>query len=681
MNEHNCYSSYPLSIKKQVEKLLNENQLLTAKMMCNLLKLDYKKYRQTLTNYRSQWKYNHENERGSKCSSFHCVRWGLWEKITINRGSALNVGWVLSKARNRFLQFKSVLGRVVWFESGTVRLHVRAPGNEGRAKQLFCDAFFKTGLIGTVEELERLLGSLFLDSFHTVVKTGQRLPYVHVKDFAGTNGFEFKSGDRTHPHCFPRGTQIVTWNGLEEIQDVRVGTEVLTHLGCWRKVTETFSRHYEGEILEVQATNSPKILVTPEHPVFAASIREGTNKFVPKTRTDCWKKLQWVPIGKLDRDSFLSFPIVSFPIQLSSELTDLKQVVEGVENLKLRAFRVFQTHKDLQTRVLCEALGVNSPKLKSNLKRYLCLFKKGLVPKSLSGGFSSGIFKLIGYYIGDGSQTSRGEIKICFNHHELDKAKWVQQIVIEKLGRKCRIYHGSCVNVIFSHMPLLRWLKANVGQNAHKKTIPDFMLYLPISDKVELLKGIFGSDGTTLNYGITKRYRRYIYTSVSSKLVTKMVFILHSLGIIPALHTTRNPHMSYIKNQGWINATKAYDLTLDGLSARRLSILFNETFPHGNRNYSFSFQSGQFNLYPITSIQKKMFKGLVYNLEVEEHHSFTTLFGSWHNCFEFIVRYQSQFEEAKRGLIELLSGIEALKGEVAGQKNGREFDGKRMGVV
>jgi len=43
---------------------------------------------------------------------------------------------------------------------------------------------------------------LFLDSFHTVVDTKQRLPYVHVKDFAETNGFEYKSGDRTHPTCF-----------------------------------------------------------------------------------------------------------------------------------------------------------------------------------------------------------------------------------------------------------------------------------------------------------------------------------------------------------------------------------------------------------------------------------------------------------------------------------------------
>lgn len=74
--------------------------------------------------------------------------------------------------------------------------------NEGHAKQLFCDAFFKTGLIFDVNVLDKFTDSLYQDSFHTLVKTDRRLPYVHVRDFRDTNGFEFKSGDRSHPNCF-----------------------------------------------------------------------------------------------------------------------------------------------------------------------------------------------------------------------------------------------------------------------------------------------------------------------------------------------------------------------------------------------------------------------------------------------------------------------------------------------
>jgi len=202
MSEYNSYQSYQGSIRAQVFKQLEENPLNTAKNLAKLLNLPYKEYRQYLNNLRYQWKYTHQSERGSKCSLFHCVRWGLWELVLVGRERALGVGWVQSKARNRFLQFKNVLGRAVWFETGTVRLHVRAPGTEGRAKQLFCDAFFRTGLIGDVADLNRCLDSVFLDSFHTVVRTDQRLPKRVVRDFEDTNGFIFKSGDRSHPHCF-----------------------------------------------------------------------------------------------------------------------------------------------------------------------------------------------------------------------------------------------------------------------------------------------------------------------------------------------------------------------------------------------------------------------------------------------------------------------------------------------
>ena len=68
-------------------------------------------------------------------------------------------GWVLSKARNRFLVWKGRLGRVVWFESGTVTLHVKRPGNLGKAKQLFCDAFVNTGLLTDVKVVESYFGA------------------------------------------------------------------------------------------------------------------------------------------------------------------------------------------------------------------------------------------------------------------------------------------------------------------------------------------------------------------------------------------------------------------------------------------------------------------------------------------------------------------------------------------
>lgn len=208
--EHNSYASYGVSMRKEVCKLLDENPLLTAKMLAKLMNLDYKKYRQTLTNYRNFWVYNHENEQGSKCSSLHCFKAKVKFDLSVSQ-KLRNVidsdveksqfGWVLSKARNRFLVWKGRLGRAVWFESGTVTLHVKRPGNLGKAKQLFCDAFVNSGLLTDVKVLNPILDRIRPKSGHFPYSSGERLPYMVIRDFEESHGIVIKVGDKTHPNA------------------------------------------------------------------------------------------------------------------------------------------------------------------------------------------------------------------------------------------------------------------------------------------------------------------------------------------------------------------------------------------------------------------------------------------------------------------------------------------------
>jgi len=145
--EDNSYQSYPVSIRKDVCRLLDENPLLRAKMLCNILHLPYSKYKQTVTNYRNYWKYNHENERGSKCSSVHCFRarvkldldlsQALRQQVVRGGKGEFGFGWKPSRAKNRFFSFYGSLGRVVWFETGTVIMNVRRPGNMGKLSSFF----------------------------------------------------------------------------------------------------------------------------------------------------------------------------------------------------------------------------------------------------------------------------------------------------------------------------------------------------------------------------------------------------------------------------------------------------------------------------------------------------------------------------------------------------------------
>ena len=227
-SRYNCESSYSESLTKQVFSLLDKNPLLTAKPLCKLLGLDYQKHGQYIANLRTRWRYNHQNEHGSKCS-LHGWRGWCFVPVGVDRRRALEVGWVQSRARNRWLLWRDRLGRLQWFESGRVNLFVRAPANLGRAFQLVCNGFSFTGLITDVKVLEGVLAGVRFKGAHYVFPVGVRLPRLTIDLFAKSNGVVVKVGDRSHPDCVEVQVCYPDWGERNERLLAQVG-EVLQRL-------------------------------------------------------------------------------------------------------------------------------------------------------------------------------------------------------------------------------------------------------------------------------------------------------------------------------------------------------------------------------------------------------------------------------------------------------------------
>jgi len=193
-------SSYSDSLAQQVFKYLDKNPLLTAKPLCQLLNLQYREHGQYVRNLRTRWKYHHRNEQGSKCSLHGWRGWCYLPREYSNvRVRAVEVGWIRSRARNRWLLWRDRLGRLQWFETGRVNLYVRKPANLGRAYQLLCNGFSFTGLITDMKVLEQVLVSVRFKGAHYVFPVGQRLPRLTVDLFQKSNGVVIKVGDATHP--------------------------------------------------------------------------------------------------------------------------------------------------------------------------------------------------------------------------------------------------------------------------------------------------------------------------------------------------------------------------------------------------------------------------------------------------------------------------------------------------
>ena len=223
----NHYNSYSCSIAQQVFKQLDKNPLLTAKPLCKILGLPYSEHGQYIRNLKARWKRNYRNERGSKCSLHGWRGWCfLPKKLSAGiRSRAVEVGWLLSRARNRWLLWKDRFGRLQWFETGRVNLFVRKPANLGRAYQLVCNGFSFTGLITDFKVLEKVLASVRFKGAHYVFPVGARLPRLTIDLFQKSNGVVIKVGDVSHPDSLEVITCYPDWAErnerlFEQISDV-----------------------------------------------------------------------------------------------------------------------------------------------------------------------------------------------------------------------------------------------------------------------------------------------------------------------------------------------------------------------------------------------------------------------------------------------------------------------------
>ncbi|MCJ7631793.1 hypothetical protein MUP77_05265 [Candidatus Bathyarchaeota archaeon] len=193
------------SIRQSVFGLLEKNPLLTATSLCKLLDLSYGRHQAYVNRLKHEWRSNHRNEHGSKCS-IHAWRGWCYVPASVKRDLAVEAGWSSSKARNRWLLWKDRLGRLQWFETGRVNLYLRKPANLGKAYQLVCNGFSFTGLLTDMKVLEQVLTSVRFKGAHYIFNTEECLPRLIIDLFAKSNGIIVKVGDTSHPN----GVEIVS---------------------------------------------------------------------------------------------------------------------------------------------------------------------------------------------------------------------------------------------------------------------------------------------------------------------------------------------------------------------------------------------------------------------------------------------------------------------------------------
>jgi len=108
---------------------------------------------------------------------------------------------------------------------------------------------------------------------HLDSRTSEVCKYLNGKMVSLNAKFKWKDqvfdAPPAHPNCFLKNTKITTKNGKKNIQDIKIGDNVLTHKNRYKKVYNTIQsetdEYYEVEI--GSGINKIKLKVTGEHPV------------------------------------------------------------------------------------------------------------------------------------------------------------------------------------------------------------------------------------------------------------------------------------------------------------------------------------------------------------------------------------------------------------------------------
>lgn len=438
--------------------------------------------------------------------------------------------------------------------------------------------------------------------------------------------------------CFLGDTKVLTVGGYKPISEILVGDYVLTHTGNFKRVIATMRREYSGDIVNVRCHGSGKYIgVTPNHPFYVQHYQECGFKIKEngictphcdrKDEVGCtsnWKDdLYWSPASDLKKNMQIYHPVYNGEV-FKSGVVDLCVVLPNYIAEKVFVDESFIYY------------GACRHVTKSSRRSYI---PKPLRRNAKSVGvsrfveFDEDLFRLFGYYIAEGSCTHRG-IQFTFHEDEIEFVEDVAEILHEKFGLTPKFVHNpesrsKCVYVYSKFLGELfeYWF----GRGAKNKQIPFFILTSECKLLSQFICGYWRGDGcrTAIN--------NFSAGTVSEQLCYQLRFALLRLGVDSTISTFLKTGSS-IRGMILRGGSIYYVIGVRGNNAIRFGDCIGNPITEERELHIKTWIDEAGSRKRITNIRSEYYEGLVYNLEVEDDHSYVTEIGSAHNCANLVHR-------------------------------------------
>ena len=479
--------------------------------------------------------------------------------------------------------------------------------------------------------------------------------------------------------CVSGDTQIYTKNGLlpiDKIVNKKENVEVLTHRGRYREIIDWHKRRIDEEIINIsplyfpfnlELTKNHKIYCLPKENIKRCSHKNGWSYLCKTERIslflncdECEKKyfsnyaLCEMEADKLQKGDFVAFPI-------DREVVDKKCV--DIEKVLTQSPTVFLTRKKISDDLIRKIFdlhnkGVSQRKISGKLgidretvNRYIVLKRNHSLTEatnllSYEGGevsFKGGMHKvsqviplekdflfLVGLFLAEGHTsysknrpnsavigwTFSTKEKMLIEQTKLIFNKYFGISLIQTFNKKNKTEQLCIGSTIVA-----RFFNILFGHDCYHKNIPFEFLRLPLDKQRYLLDGLFKGDGHLRKRENIKAGAEYILETTSKHLAEQAFLILLRFNAIPSFKVIPpNNQRESVK----------YKITL--FHRDIIKVFPDIKFSIKKVTYKRGFILGDYALVPIVKLKRERFNDYVYNLAVDEDHSYVANFLTVKNC-------------------------------------------------
>ncbi|MHA1865681.1 MAG: LAGLIDADG family homing endonuclease [Candidatus Heimdallarchaeaceae archaeon] len=412
--------------------------------------------------------------------------------------------------------------------------------------------------------------------------------------------------------CFTGEQVIITAEGNKQIRDIQIGDLVLTAEGNFRKVTQTMQRKVDKRyIIDVLKLPNSTLSVTEDHPIL--TYKDG--------------KIKWSLVKELSKNDFVA---LSYP----REIEDVSSI-NVIDYLSGKHYKVKNgvvVNKNTEVEIESSEISVYEVPIKNKIE------------------VDEEFLRFLGYYASVG-ELDKKIVRFTFSGKEMAYAEEVITIAKSKFGLDTRveILDENILKVQFYSSIIAEFIERVIG-DVNNKRVPMWILKLPPEKQENFVLGCFRTDNSL--FSNRDMFNRSL-SVCNDNLVYSIWIMLMRLGIVPNLDKFPIPEGEIPYSYScYIGETKERDsfVEIQGKEGKGVSQLSLQKLKHIVVNDTV--------FLPIRNIECIEEPVTVYNLEVEEEHTYVANFVSVHNCFVLPIddSLPSIFEAVKKAALIHQSG-------------------------